>query len=542
MREMRMRSAAVILAAAVMLISAVSLALPFWSDGSDAAVPDDSGYYDMLSPDGKRIYDGLVANASSINLDEFVVSLDNVCSEDTASQAFCAFKWSNPEFFWVNNIKYTLEKNTKITITTITTLDGVPDKKSAIEDMYSQIDTAVSGFVTSGAMRYDLVKGFHDRIVNTTRYDTAAAADEDSNPNAFNIYGVLVEGKAVCQGYSMAMDYLCGIAGIPCMNVTGKGVSDSGSENHMWNYIMMDDGLWYCMDVTWDDPLVSDGSDMLRYDYYLVGADTVTSGRTFTESHIPTYSGCLSVLAGAVPKTSSAEPKKLSAEDFIIRPGSEDITVLIGDSGDGAYVLQKELIDPSSPNNILWKIGSSGKGAVRAGGLMFIFTEKDLETLAAHLTSVGADTLTFDSAVGTVSVERPLLSPIDRKMYTPSIEDGNGTAYTDLSAISSDLFVEIGIPYEKGFLDIDMLIFVWELDGDGKPVRVDTERCENGYAVAKVDTLSGYYVASNNYTQLSPILVAVIVLCAILVLIVAVRAIVSRRRRKKRKNSKKHKH
>lgn len=543
MKDMRKRSVHAAMAMAAIMISAVFLAIPFWSNGSDAATPYDDVYRDSLTPDGKRLYDGLVTNASNINLDQFTVNLDNVPDSDLVSQALHAFRWSNPEFFWVDHIECTVDDTkVKVRLVTISSLDGSADKKAAIENMYSDIDKAVSKFVTSGGLRYDLIKGMHDRIVNTTRYDTAAAADSDSNPNAFNIYGVFVEGRAVCQGYALAMYYLCDIADIPCMNIVGLGKTSSGTEGHMWNYIMMDDGLWYCMDATWDDPIVSDGSDMLRYDYFLVGADSVSSGKTFLESHVPDYSGALSIFEDAIPKTTYSEPKKLSDKDFLIRPGSEGSTLLIGNSGDGAYTLQRDLIDPSSSDNILWKIGSSGKGAIMAGGMMFILSEKDLEALCSHMVSEGTDTVTFDSSVRTVPMERPLLSPIDRTLYTPIVKDGNGTVYTDLSDISADMSMEIGIPYEKELLDIDMLLFLWELDDQGKAYRIDMERYDNGYAVAKVDKLSGYYVASNNYFQLSPLLMAIIALGVLSTLIVVIRAVISLRRKKKRKNSRRHKH
>ena len=173
---------------------------------------------------------------------------------------------------------------------------------------------------------------------------------------------------------------------------------------------------------------------------------------------------------------------------------------------------------------------------------MFILSEKDLEALCSHMVSEGTDTVTFDSSVRTVPMERPLLSPINRTLYTPIVKDGNGTVYTDLSDISADMSMEIGIPYEKELLDIDMLLFLWELGDQGKAYRIDMERYDNGYAVAKVDKLSGYYVASNNYFQLSPLLMAIIALGVLSTLIVVIRAVISLRRKKKRKNSRRHKH
>ena len=130
MKDMRKRSVHAAMAMAAIMISAVFLAIPFWSNDSDAATPYDDVYRDSLTPDGKRLYDGLVTNASNINLDQFTVNLDNVPDSDLVSQALYAFRWSNPEFFWVDSIKYTEEKDTKVRLVTISSLDGSADKKT----------------------------------------------------------------------------------------------------------------------------------------------------------------------------------------------------------------------------------------------------------------------------------------------------------------------------------------------------------------------------------------------------------------------------
>ena len=56
--------------------------------------------------------------------------------------------------------------------------------------------------------------------------------------------------ETVCAGYAKMMKLQCNKYGIPCVLVTG--VTDSG-EYHMWNYIQMENGVWYAVDATWDD-------------------------------------------------------------------------------------------------------------------------------------------------------------------------------------------------------------------------------------------------------------------------------------------------
>ena len=50
-------------------------------------------------------------------------------------------------------------------------------------------------------------------------------------------------------------------------------------ESHAWNYVQMDDGKWYAVDTTWDDPVIagSNLTDRLRYKYFLVGSTRFVS-------------------------------------------------------------------------------------------------------------------------------------------------------------------------------------------------------------------------------------------------------------------------
>ena len=50
------------------------------------------------------------------------------------------------------------------------------------------------------------------------------------------------------------------------MNLKSYRVS---SESHIWNAVEIDN-KWYHIDLTWDDPVVDDGKDYLKHDYFLV--------------------------------------------------------------------------------------------------------------------------------------------------------------------------------------------------------------------------------------------------------------------------------
>ena len=88
----------------------------------------------------------------------------------------------------------------------------------------------------------------HDAICGACDY----AAGEWAN----DAYGALVNGHAVCGGYTAAAKLLFDMAGLTSAVVSGTARDVSGQESHIWNAVLLEDD-WYYTDVTWDDPVAS---------------------------------------------------------------------------------------------------------------------------------------------------------------------------------------------------------------------------------------------------------------------------------------------
>lgn len=146
--------------------------------------------------------------------------------------------------------------------------------------------------------RYNFVKSLHDYLCNTIYYPDISSSDYIGN--AHDAYGVLVEGRAVCQGYAEAFKLVCDYYKIPCVTVTGTG----NGGPHMWNAVQMDDGLWYLIDATWNDQTEKTAAQIF-YDFFLVGTDTKDTyygGNAFSVSHIADSDMFLPVLKYATDK------------------------------------------------------------------------------------------------------------------------------------------------------------------------------------------------------------------------------------------------
>ena len=97
----------------------------------------------------------------------------------------------------------------------------------------------------------------HDRLIDACTYDEEAVEihkQEKVRGNEQNAYGALVEGKAVCEGYTRAFQILCSRLGVTCWVIQGQAIGFEGesSVNHIWNCVQLD-GDWYHVDATWDD-------------------------------------------------------------------------------------------------------------------------------------------------------------------------------------------------------------------------------------------------------------------------------------------------
>lgn len=92
---------------------------------------------------------------------------------------------------------------------------------------------------------YEKELALHDYLVEHVEYDTTRSGED-----CHTAYGALINGTAVCDGYAESFQTLMEMVGIQCHRVVGTG----NQEPHSWNIVLLD-GAWYNVDVTWDDPV-----------------------------------------------------------------------------------------------------------------------------------------------------------------------------------------------------------------------------------------------------------------------------------------------
>lgn len=261
-------------------------------------------YYEQLSESSKYVYDSIYSVIDKTMTGMYEIKIDlseyNVPVTDSTTcfqSAIDALDRDHPEVFWLdyNKIEFKYSIVTTDNIQCIRNvyvapgefgtylIDSYKDKDEVmadfndVSDYVEEVLPAINAFNSTNAT-YDKLRYIHDLLVKTNEYNSdydnaSIKAHKCVSAIPGNTTG---EDAPVCEGYSRAFKVLCDNANIPCILVTGEGITAGNSIPHMWNYVMIDD-RWYAIDVTWDDPILSGEnfdnlSNERKYKYFLKGS------------------------------------------------------------------------------------------------------------------------------------------------------------------------------------------------------------------------------------------------------------------------------
>ena len=218
---------------------------------------------------------------NALNNYENEVVLPGITGEK-AGDLFLNVTREHPEVFWVSGSWKTRE---------LTSLDGLSttliftylDSSEEIAKKKTDFDEKLAGIANEASKKssdFDRVLFVHDYLVDNSRYDTETAASGNADSYGHTAYGCIVLGSGVCDSYSKAFMCILQKINIECMYVRGVANNGSGSENHAWNIAKLD-GEYYQFDITWDDPVMSDGSDGKQYDYFGITTEEIKADHAF---------------------------------------------------------------------------------------------------------------------------------------------------------------------------------------------------------------------------------------------------------------------
>ena len=158
-----------------------------------------------------------------------------------------------------NHIESEYDSLGRVTINIIRSYDD-----NDIKMITSKIDELLPQLVSNTNSLENNIKNVHDYIINNSKYDSNRSDNGVTSYKSDTAYGPLFEGYALCGGYTDLMELF-----LERMNIKSFKVS---SENHIWNAVYFNNN-WKHLDLTWDDPVASDGKEYLEYNYFLIDTD-----------------------------------------------------------------------------------------------------------------------------------------------------------------------------------------------------------------------------------------------------------------------------
>ena len=259
-------------------------------------------YWYLLSPQGKVYYDGIYEfswEKTYLHYFENNQDFDLQCNVD--SETFYAFDHPESEL-----MRFGFFSETASTGESNPIMIGIAPQE--IKENYlfkmSQIDAEIDNLVSAVYQEENIIAKYrliYDWITTNVYYDYSDASRDEVNLNAHNLYGAIVEKKAVCDGISDAFKYICNKCDLPCITIRGNTASTENDDSvgHQWNIVPIH-STWFLIDCTFDlktDNLEADIDNPTELTYmplnlsqHFLNIDLTLEGRTSMYEGVPGYS------------------------------------------------------------------------------------------------------------------------------------------------------------------------------------------------------------------------------------------------------------
>ena len=139
-----------------------------------------------------------------------------------------------------------------------------------IKPILEKVDSIYQEIITEDMDISTKILTIHDYIINNTQYDVTRNNHKESKYQSHSAYGPLLEGYATCNGYTDAMAIFLTKMNIPNFKIATTP-SQENSVGHVWNAVYINNE-WLHLDLTWDDPVSTDGKDYLQHKYFLINS------------------------------------------------------------------------------------------------------------------------------------------------------------------------------------------------------------------------------------------------------------------------------
>ena len=249
----------------------------------DLSAQSDTAFYygdSQLSGDEEQLYREILNSLLSCQ-EETELSVKD---PEMVEHVFRYVMADHPEIFYADGYEVTTYRLgteiRRITFTGTWTLES-----DEILSRRTQLEAAAALWLEGlpdGTDDFEKAKYIYDALILRTEYEQGSADSQ-------NICSVLLNQRSVCQGYAKTFQYLCQLAGIPAMLVTGE----VNGEGHAWNIVFLD-GDWYYIDPTWGDASYQreEGeetptlTETVNYDYFCVTTQEIERTHSMDDNQL----------------------------------------------------------------------------------------------------------------------------------------------------------------------------------------------------------------------------------------------------------------
>ncbi len=133
-----------------------------------------------------------------------------------------------------------------------------------------------NGIITEEMTQKEIASVLYTYITQNLKYDVATYDGTNTDDLGYTGYGAVMNGTAVCQGYTAYYNYLLKLNGIECIGQSGT-ITKSGV-GHIWTVAVLDGERTY-IDSTFGDP-VPDRPGYTNYEYFAVSKTFLSKDRS----------------------------------------------------------------------------------------------------------------------------------------------------------------------------------------------------------------------------------------------------------------------
>ena len=190
-------------------------------------------------------YDRIAAGVESCIEQIDVYNGTDPVTKEEMRMVYETYRRDHAEHFWLDN-PYTFYSNSQTVTAIKVSYLGISSSLAEYRARFLAAAEEILQGLRTDMSDFEKELYLHDALARRVDYTEAA--------NAHNAYGALVEGRAVCEGYAEALQFLLQCAGIDSFIVLGTSVNPATQEEegHAWNLVRVD-GAYYHVDLTWND-------------------------------------------------------------------------------------------------------------------------------------------------------------------------------------------------------------------------------------------------------------------------------------------------